>query len=182
MFSEPSPPRYLPQHPLPPYTYVPGKSPHPLSDAAGHSYGKHPPPSPPLDETNWSQHEAYLGGVDLFNHGYYWEAHEAWESAWHAVGRRGAIADLLKGLIHLAAAGVKLREDRPTGVVSHLQKASALFEKTAAAAGDRSLGLSLSELLQTTREAARQPPPICGDPPTVVRPLFAFVIRPGDAA
>ncbi|TGQ49534.1 DUF309 domain-containing protein, partial [Mesorhizobium sp. M1C.F.Ca.ET.210.01.1.1] len=23
-------------------------------------------------------------GIDLFNHGYYWEAHEAWEPLWHA--------------------------------------------------------------------------------------------------
>ncbi len=32
-------------------------------------------------------------GVDLFNHGYYWESHEEWESLWHAAGRRGVVAD-----------------------------------------------------------------------------------------
>lgn len=139
------PPRYLPQRPLPPYTYVPGRAPHPLSDEAGHSFGKHPPPSPPVDESNWSQHEAYLYGVDLFNHGYYWEAHESWEAAWHGVGRRGAVADMLKGLIHLAAAGVKLREGRPQGVATHLQKAEALFVATR---GEHEvcLGLFLSEI------------------------------------
>ena len=33
----------------------------------------------------------------LFNAGYYWEAHEVWEGLWHAYGRRGATADVLKG-------------------------------------------------------------------------------------
>ena len=49
-------------------------------------------------------------GVALFNAGYYWEAHEAWEGLWHAYGRRGPTADVLKALIKLAAAGVKVRE------------------------------------------------------------------------
>ena len=67
-------------------------------------------------------------GVDLFNHGYYWEAHEAWEGVWHACGRRGRLADFLKGLIHLAAAGVKSREGNLNGVVKHAERAKELFE------------------------------------------------------
>jgi hypothetical protein len=50
---------------------------------------------------------AYLRGIDLFNFGYWWESHEAWEGLWRACGRRGPAADFLKGLIKLAAAGVK---------------------------------------------------------------------------
>ncbi|MER9007639.1 DUF309 domain-containing protein [Mesorhizobium sp. M0862] len=26
-------------------------------------------------------------GIDLFNHGYYWEAHEAWEPLWQTANQ-----------------------------------------------------------------------------------------------
>ena len=64
--------------------------------------------------------------IELFNAGYYWEAHEAWEGLWHAHGRRGATADLIKGLIKLAAAGVKVRERRPRGVITHSRRAASV--------------------------------------------------------
>src|SRR5438105_15639058 len=41
-------------------------------------------------------------GVDLFNRGLYWEAHEAWEEAWMP-DRRGPEAAFFKGLIQVAA-------------------------------------------------------------------------------
>jgi ribulose-phosphate 3-epimerase len=41
-------------------------------------------------------------GIDLFNHGEFWEAHEAWESAW--MPRRGEPgSDFYKGLVQVAA-------------------------------------------------------------------------------
>jgi hypothetical protein len=41
-------------------------------------------------------------GVDLFNHGLYWEAHEAWEDAW-TPDRHGPDRGFYKGLIQVAA-------------------------------------------------------------------------------
>ena len=41
-------------------------------------------------------------GVDLFNRGLYWEAHEAWEEAW-TPDRRGPDRGFYKGLIQVAA-------------------------------------------------------------------------------
>src|SRR5438132_6902310 len=123
----PHPPRLAPERALPPYAYVPGRSPHPVSDPAGHSRGQAPQKPPPLDTARWSQSPTYLYGCDLFNHGYYWEAHEAWESLWHAAGRRGPVAILLKGLIKLAAAGVKIRQGRADGARSHAARARELF-------------------------------------------------------
>jgi hypothetical protein len=61
--------------------------------------------------------EAALGssvfrwGIDLFNHGYYWEAHEAWEPLWHAAKQSIQHRQFFKGLILLAAAGVEIREE-----------------------------------------------------------------------
>jgi hypothetical protein len=122
-----APPRYLPHRPLPPYSYVTGLSPHPTSDPRGHSFGRHEQPAAPLEEATYRANETYLLGLDLFNHGFYWEAHEAWEALWHAAGQRGPVADFLKGLIKLAAAGVKAREGRVAGVRMHAQRAAELF-------------------------------------------------------
>jgi predicted metal-dependent hydrolase len=43
-----------------------------------------------------------LRGIDLFNSGRYWEAHEAWEEAWMP-DRRGPDGGFYKGLIQVAA-------------------------------------------------------------------------------
>jgi predicted metal-dependent hydrolase len=97
-------------------------------------------------------------GCDLFNLGYYWEAHETWEGLWHACGRRGTTADFLKGLIKLAAAGVKAREGRPQGVARHAARAAELFASVRAAHGDGDyLGLDLDRLISISRRLASHP-------------------------
>ena len=103
----------------------------------------------PVTEANWRTSTHYLLGVDLFNHGYYWEAHEAWEGLWHACGRAGEVAEFLKALIKLAAAGVKAREGNENGVRRAASRARELFVRLAGERGeerDRFLGLSLDEL------------------------------------
>jgi len=128
--------RLCPDRPLPPYSYVPGHAPHPVSNPAGHSYQLHgtspgkvqqgPVAAPDL-VSGWRECAEYLFGIDLFNHGFYWEAHETWEQVWIACGRSGREADFLKGLIKLAAAGVKFREGRPIGVQRHASRGFELF-------------------------------------------------------
>jgi hypothetical protein len=170
-------PRLVPDEPLPPYTFVPGRSPHPVSDPAGHSFGVTPRPET-FDPARWQDSHGYLRGLDLFNHGFFWEAHEAWEALWHACGRRGVPADLLKGLIRLAAAGVKAREGRPAGVRSHAAAAGALFAAVARALGvdGRPLGLDLADLAERAHQvealAATVPPG------GAAAPVFDFVLLP----
>jgi hypothetical protein len=47
--------------------------------------------------------------VDLFNHEYWWESHEALESLWHAAGRTTAPARFVQSLVHLSAACLNRR-------------------------------------------------------------------------
>src|SRR3984957_3368048 len=101
------PPRQLPQKRLPPYAYLPGKNPHPVRDHTGHSY--HVEPIPVAAEASLGS-DAFLWGLDLFNHGYYWEAHEAWEGLWQVADRDNPLRMLFKSLVLLSAAGVKIRE------------------------------------------------------------------------
>ncbi len=154
-------PRYT-EIALPPYSYVPGHSPHPVSDPAGHMFDEPHQLAEPLLPDHWQASAEYRYGVDLFNHGYYWEAHEAWESLWHAAGRKGRVADFLKGLIKLAAAGVKAREGNPRGVRRHADRAKILLS---AESESEFCGLKVDQLLamgaalSRTAESYNQPRP-----------------------
>jgi uncharacterized protein len=170
------PPRLAPERALPPYTYVPGQAPHPLSDPAGHSYGLSRESPPPLDPARWDQSPTYLYGFDLFNLGYYWEAHETWEALWHAAGRRGAEATLLKGLIQLAVAGVKIRQGLTSAAEEHARRARDLFAELAPSpAGDQVpfAGFTPDELMALAERAtaAAQTPVAAGAGPTRVFPF-----------
>jgi hypothetical protein len=147
--------RLLPDEPLPPYTYVPGRAPHPVTDPRGHLYGHSPPPATPLEPAQWRECRAFVRGIDHFNAGYYWEAHEAWEAVWHAVGRGGAKGDFLKGLIKLAAAGVKAYEGRPEGVRRHARRAMELWTSCQTSDGETFLPLGIEQLLVLAAAALR---------------------------
>ena len=141
---------------FPPYTYTPGGTPHPVSDPDGHSYGQRPAALGAADVTELDVCPAFRWGVELFRRGYYWEAHEEWEAVWRALGRQGAAADFVKGLIKLAAAGVKAREGNGEGVRRHARRAAQLFRSAArvgaAAAGGLTaerLGREADELVKT---------------------------------
>lgn len=147
--------RLVPDEPLPPYGYVPGRFPHPTADPAGHSFGITPavPSAVPskVEPDRWQECRPYLYGIDLFNAGYYWESHVAWESLWLACGRKGMVADFLKGLIKLAAAGVKALEGKPDGVRSHSSRAAELWRGVIRSLGteqDLFMGFRIRELIE----------------------------------
>jgi len=138
----------VPQKSFPPYSFYPGgPHPHPSSDPRGHSFEKQKEAVSPLNSESWSSNVDYLYGFDLLNYGYYWEAHEVWESLWNASKKNEKQAFFLKGLIAIAAVGVKAREGNLTGVHWHITRASSLFSKAyeTGQIGDRYMGISLSE-------------------------------------
>jgi uncharacterized protein len=143
------PPRFLPDEPFPPYAYVPGHAPHPTRDPDGHSYGAAFEMPEPPDPQEWRACRDYLYGIDLFNHGCYWEAHEAWEGLWVACGRSGATATYLQVLITLAAAGLKARSGSARGMRANANKAVRLLESVASHVGShgtRYMGLDIGAL------------------------------------
>jgi hypothetical protein len=151
-------PRLVPDEPFPPYAFVPGRNPHPTADPAGHSYGTNPTLPPRLEPDQWQGCRPYLYGIDLFNAGYYWESHVAWESVWLACGRKGALADFLKGLIHLAAGGVKALEGRPEGVKSHGSRAAELWRGVIRSLGSEPelfMGFRIADLIGTAEAVCK---------------------------
>jgi hypothetical protein len=175
------PARLLPGIPFPPYTYLPGRNPHPSRDPDGHLHAALPLDASFPGEAQWQAWAPYLFGVDLFNHGYYWEAHEAWETAWHACGRDGAVGRLLQGLIHLAGAGFATRRGREAGRVSHAREAIACFRavEDAIAPGARLLGLAPDALAQMAETIATGAGLREFDTEAGVAVVFVEPLRPG---
>lgn len=106
---------------FPAYTYVPGFAPHPISDPQGHMRDQ-PKPS------HWTDEQHLQWGQRLFNGGFYWEAHEAWEHVWLSLGRITSEALAIKGLIKLAASAVKCREQNRDGAIRHAIRAAELLK------------------------------------------------------
>jgi hypothetical protein len=175
------PQRLVPDRPFPPYAYLPGRDRHPTRDAEGHSFGHQPEEPDVPDPMLWRACGDYLYGIDLFNHGYYWEAHEAWEGLWHACGRRGVTANYMQALINLAAAGLKARWGNVRGVRGNSQTAARLFTSVAGQLGPdgrRYMGLDVSALLRWTSDLSEHPPAAQS---TSVEPesiAFEFNLRP----
>jgi uncharacterized protein len=149
--------RLLPSAELPAYTFAPGtETPHPYRDPRGHSYQrKHQTPRA-LTAATWAENRSYLLALDYFNYGYYWESHEEWERLLRATGGDGLVGRFLKGLVKLAAAGVKVRESSVHGVRRHAASAGEVFADVAAEVGEEYFcGLQFT-LLQFAADRAAQ--------------------------
>lgn len=188
--TEPSssqPPRLVPDRPFPAYAYIPGRSPHPTRDPDGHSYGETlggsepPDPPDPPDPVDWRACRDYLYAIDLFNHGFYWEAHEAWEGLWVACGRRGPTAAYLQALINLAAAGFKARWGNARGMRANAGTALRLFKSAAGqlgSTGTRYMGLDLRALTDAAATISKSQPTTKRAPGDKTPLAFDLLLRP----
>ena len=102
--------------PFPPYQYTPGLNPHPSIDSDGHSYGLEESEIL-FDAADWQSSAEYRYGIDLLNHGYYWEAHEVLEGIWHHLGRKSQQAQFMQALILLAVACLHKRRNKMSACV-----------------------------------------------------------------
>lgn len=163
-------PRYSVE-PFPAYRYLPFLKgmPHPRRDPAGHSYGKEEAYLDRFDPQDWDACQPYLYGVDLFNHGYWWEAHEAWEGLWLAAGRDSLAGQFLQGLIQLAAAQLKRFSEEKRGATMLTETAVGKL----ALAGEEFLGIHIAKLCSDAwrclHEDKGEYPSICLPPGTGTR-------------
>ena len=96
----------------------------------------------PIDNT------LFLFGVDLFNGGFYWEAHEAWEELWHAE-KDLKVRRTLQGLIQMTAGFVKVRQCNKEGIKALF---SAALDKISLEVCDQ-LAIDCKEMLKAMRES-----------------------------
>lgn len=80
-----------------------------------------------MSHTHGADDEASLfhEGLVLFNTGRYFDAHEAWEEAWHQV--TGVRRDFYQGLIQCAVALEHVRRGNPHGALMVLARAKPRF-------------------------------------------------------
>ena len=149
--------RLLPSAELPRYAHIPGTgTPHPYRDPRGHSHNRKSPAPKGVSEDNWAENRSYLMGLDFFNLGFYWEAHDEWERLLKIADAESLVARFLRGLVKLAAAGIKVREESIHGVRRHAASAGEVFADVAAEADVESFcGMNFT-LMQFAADRAAQ--------------------------
>jgi hypothetical protein len=159
------PDRYTPDRPFPSYAYLPGRDPHPVRDPRGHSHGHDEGPADYFDHEEWRSNDDYLFGVDLYNFGYLWEAHEAWEGLWHAAKHDALQAELLQGLIQCSAACLKIPMEQPRGLAKLSEIGTGRLARVAAEYPAGYMGLDLGDFVDSFRAfAASEPTDVEGRP------------------
>jgi uncharacterized protein len=144
--------RLLPEKKFPRYAFVPGFHPHP-EKPGGHMEGEKLNISHPLDPQNIFASKEFLYALDLYNFGYYWESHVYLEALWNCSQRKGPVADFLKGLIKLCAAGVKVKTKEESGVKGHAGRARELFMELGKEVHDKHFaGFSLLNLISQSED------------------------------
>lgn len=138
--------RYLPLRDFPRYLFIPGKNPHPKK-AGGHMEGEEDPKCAPINTLAPETCEFLRYSLDLYNHGYFWEAHVYMEALWNAHEREGSVADFLKALIKLSAAGVKININQNEHAEDHFKRAKELLETVIQKEGPVFLGFNLESII-----------------------------------
>jgi uncharacterized protein len=87
---------------------------------------------------------------------------------------------VLKGLIKLAAAGVKVREGQEHGVRTHARRAGESFASARQQDGPFQFGLDLEQWIDRAHDLADNPPSDRGMPDAPVVRVFVFPIEIDD--
>lgn len=147
-------PRYGPHRAFPERAYMPGQGPHPSTQ-----------PAPPWEREEWNgdastleSNAEYRWGLDLFNHCYYWEAHEVWEELWQHTARGSLVRAFLQGLIQCAGALLKASMGQHVGCSRLAAKALAKLDRVLGVAGPEPYaGLELGCFVEAFREFCAAP-------------------------
>jgi len=88
-----------------------------------------PPPETAVGDLNFQNHLQYQLGIRLHESGYYWEAHEAWESLWQIQDRNDSNREFLKALIQITAACLKRKCDGFSPALRLMNSAESILKK-----------------------------------------------------
>ncbi len=131
--------RLCPELPLPTSGFLPGIG-MPRPEERDFSGG-------PWTAENWKDIQPWKFGIDLYNAGFFWEAHEAWEAVWTSWPKDSPEGLLVRGCIQSAAALVKLRGESLAGVKKlSTRSLETLGQATREAPEGTLLGLDLGTL------------------------------------
>ena len=135
---------------LPGFAHVPGVTAAPAGASVAAIVGE-------VDDTtnpeNWRTNRVYLYGFVLYRGGFFWEAHEVWETVWHGCRPNAPERCLVQALIQLANAALKGRMGRDSAVRRLLRDADRLVNEVivrsaAGTSGNVLMGVDLIRLRQ----------------------------------
>jgi hypothetical protein len=136
---EPAPPRRT-STPFPPTRHLPGPGvPHPRE------LGSDGRPATALDRRAGAD---FAYACDLFDHRYYWEAHEVWESEWRELDRDTPAAWFLQGLICAAAFCLKRHQGVTEGARTLLERTHLCLRAVVDHEGEVVRGVPIRELFR----------------------------------
>jgi hypothetical protein len=81
------------------------------------------------DELRLLENREFRWGVDLFNHHFFWEAHEVWEGLWKGAEQDSSARNFLQGLIQCAGAALKASQGQTRGCARLADKGLARLAK-----------------------------------------------------
>ncbi|MCR9122384.1 MAG: DUF309 domain-containing protein [Phyllobacteriaceae bacterium] len=126
--------------PLPPYAHVPGRN-------ARHEEGRwddvRATAEPGMGAEALAASPAFIAGMDFFENGFFWEAHEVWEAVWMACPPNSAEHRFVQALIQLANAELKLAMEKPKAATRLCAIAEALLSEAARGGHDQVLGVGV---------------------------------------
>jgi hypothetical protein len=105
----------------------------------------------PVEAAEWESDVAYRYGAKLYVEGFFWEAHEVWEAVWKASRPNGVERRLLRGLIQLANAALKVRMGRARAALRLLREADGVLGEVGAGTV---MGVAVAPLRAAVRELA----------------------------
>lgn len=103
-------------------------------------------PQVPTSPTDWHGDPAWRLGVHLFHHGYFWEAHEAWERLWRRCAPGSEERELLHVLLHYSASALHYRCGRFHAARDVALRAAERLRKLRERGTKKVMGLGLARL------------------------------------
>ena len=111
---------------FPTYAHIPGSNPRHREDLFDEICASVTPDMTTLD---LSKTKAWQSGLDLYRHGYFWEAHEVLEAVWMQCPKNSVERYFVQAIIQIANARLKLIMKRPRAAKRLFEKASELFRE-----------------------------------------------------
>jgi hypothetical protein len=125
----------------------------------------------PVTAAGWEGNEPYRYGAALCLNGFFWEAHEVWEAVWMACSPNGHERRLLRALIQLANAALKLKMGRPNAASRLLAETEEMLIDLGAGGREGALmGIDLAAQRRAAADALRG---MKANEPAAAHALFA---------
>ena len=147
---------------LPRWAYLPGKTPEPDREPLERAKALVPPI---FADGVPAEHPAFRYGLALHDGGFFWEAHEVWEAVWKAAPKNGCDRLVLRALIQLANAKLKLRMGRARAATRLVEEARAeLAEAGRRGCAAKTGGLAAASLEELMTHVAVLPDLVAAGP------------------